>query len=371
MKIAVFLSVLLLISTFTFGKEIHQEFQVQPGQQLTVDLKTGGKIRIEGWDKPLVSVDVSMTGPDSDDTDVQIQQSASGIAIRSRVLGGLEDYDVTGLFEIRVPSRFDIEMESMGGAVTIHNVEGNIEGSTMGGKLDLFGLKGKISLSTMGGRIDLKKSHLDGEVSTMGGEVRMEEVTGNVQGSTMGGKVIHIKGDAKEGASGEIDISTMGGALNVEEAPEGARLNTMGGDIHVQSAKKHVEAKTMGGDIRIDSIDGWVHAETMGGNVTVAMTGDPASGKREVELTSFSGDIELTVPANLAMTLDLELAYTKGKSGRYSIKSDFPVQTKESEEWDRKDGSPRKYIHGSGKIGEGTHRVRIRTINGDIILKKS
>jgi len=108
----------------------------------------------------------------------------------------------------------------------------------------------------------------------------------------------------------------------------------------------------------------------MGGDVTVMMTGDPSRGNREVELISYSGDIELAVPDNLAMTLDLELAYTKNKSGRYSIKSDFPVQTKESAEWDYDEGSPRKYIHGSGKVGAGTHRVRIRTINGNIILRK-
>jgi DUF4097 and DUF4098 domain-containing protein YvlB len=372
MKMIPFLTLFLLFATISFATEIHQEFQVQPGKRLTIDLKTGGKIRIIGWNKSTVKVDASITGPDGEKCDVQVKETEQGIDIRSRYIADDNDYHTDGRFEIRVPSRFDIEIESMGGGVTIQNVEGEFEGRTMGGGLDLSGLKGKISLSTMGGRINLTRSHLDGEVSTMGGEVLIEEVTGNVQGSTMGGKVIHKKGASAGGTgSGEIEMSSMGGELNVDDAPAGAQLNTMGGDIHVRSAKDHVKAKTMGGNIRIDAIDGWVHAETMGGDVQVVMTGNAASGKRDVELVSYSGDIELTVPSGLAMTLDLELAYTKGKSGKYAIKSDFPVSMEETDEWDKSDGSPRKYINGSGTIGAGTHRVRVRTINGNIILRKS
>ena len=371
MKLIPFLALFVLFATISVANEIHQEFQVQPGKKLNIDLKTGGKIRIEGWNKSAVSVDALIDGPDRDQCDVQVKQTEQGIDIRSRYIGRDKHYETDGSFEIRVPSRFNIEIESMGGGVTIRNVEGEFEGSTMGGGLDLSGLKGKISLSTMGGRINLTRSHLDGEVSTMGGEVLIEEVTGNVQGSTMGGKVIHKKGSSSGAGSGEIEMSSMGGALSIDEAPAGAQLSTMGGDIRVGSAKDHVQAKTMGGDIRIDSIDGWVRAETMGGDVEVIMTGNAGTGKRDVELVSYSGDIELTVPANLAMVLDLELAYTRGKSGKYSIKSDFPVRMEETEEWDKSDGSPRKYINGSGKIGAGTHRVKIRTVNGNIILRKS
>jgi len=371
MRLSLIVAFFLLITSVAFATEVHKEYQVEPGKKLNVDLRTGGKIRIEGWNKPVVSVNGYVKGSDRDNTEVQIEQTPGGIDLRTRFRGGRDHYDANGEFDIRVPSRFDVEIESMGGGVTIHNVEGAFEGSTMGGGLNLSGLKGKISLSTMGGSINLTKSHLDGEVSTMGGEVVIEEVTGNVKGSSMGGKVIHKKAGADGKPSGEVNISTMGGPLNVDEAPEGADLMTMGGNIHIGSANDHVSAKTMGGDVRIDSIDGWVRAETMGGDIKVTVTGDPSKGKRDVELVSLSGDIEITVPSDLAMTLDLELAYTKNRSGRYSIKSDFPLKTEETEEWDYDDGSPRKYIHGSGKVGAGTHRVRIRTINGDIILRKS
>ena len=368
MRLVLFLSCAILLVQSVHGAQIQREFQVKPGQDLRLNLKTGGDVTIEGWDKQAVQIDGSITGRDEDDFDIEVNQTPSGIEVRTRYTGRSRNVHSDGEFNIRVPSKFNVDIDSMGGSVTIRNVEGRFEGSTMGGSLDLSQLKGRISLQTMGGDVTLTRSHLDGEVSTMGGEVLLDDVSGGVTGSSMGGKV--IQKNMSGTSTGEVRMSTMGGELNVKEAPAGAVLNTMGGDIHIGTAKSHVQAKTMGGDIRIDSIDGWVDAETMGGDVHVRMIGDPSKGKRDVELTSLGGDIELTVPQNLAATFDLELAYTKGKSGRYTIQSDFPVETEESKEWEYEDGSPRKYIHGAGKVGSGQHRVRIRTINGNIILKK-
>jgi hypothetical protein len=259
MKVKFLFAVLsgLLFLQAVSATEVQREFQVEPGKQLRLDLKTGADIRIEGWDKPVFRIDGSLTG-DSDNFDVRIEQTTTGIEVRTRYIGNRRHYDSNGEFDIRVPSRFNVDIDSMGGSVIIRNVEGEFDGSTMGGSLDLSGLKGRISLSTMGGDVTLTKSHLDGQVSTMGGEVLLEEISGTVKGSSMGGKVVQKKSSGTDSKTGEVEISSMGGALNVQDAPEGAVLSTMGGDIHVVSAGDHVRAKTMGGDIRIDSIDGWV-----------------------------------------------------------------------------------------------------------------
>ncbi len=111
-------------------------------------------------------------------------------------------------------------------------------------------------------------------------------MVGDVRGSSMGGNVRYKNVRSRGGRSvaertgGGIDevdpdtvqISTMGGEIEVEEAPEGADLHTMGGDIEVHGARRFVRAKTMGGNIEIESIDGWVQATTMGGNIDVHVT---------------------------------------------------------------------------------------------------
>jgi DUF4097 and DUF4098 domain-containing protein YvlB len=108
----------------------------------------------------------------------------------------------------------------------------------------------------------------------------------------------------------------------------------------------------------------------MGGDVTVTMTGDPTKGKRDVNLTSMGGDITLTVPSGLSMDIDLEIEYTKKRDKDYKIISDFNIQQKHTDEWDKSKGSSRKYIYGKGQVKDGKHKIKIKTVNGNIVLKR-
>jgi DUF4097 and DUF4098 domain-containing protein YvlB len=303
---------------------------------------------------------------------VEIVQVADGVRISSYYQTKQRSYNGSVDFEINVPKKFDLDLESMGGGYAIENVEGRIEGKTMGGPLTLTKLKGNLDLITMGGKITLRSSEVDGRVKTMGGEVLVEDVTGNVKATSMGGKVIqrNVKNRSGEGIENEVNIRTMGGDITVDDAPEGADVHTMGGNIYIQRVSKHARAKTMGGNIEIDAVDGSVQATTMGGEITVTMVGDPAQGDRSVAVESMGGDVTVTVPAALSMELDLALAYTKDARERYEIVSDFDVKREETKEWDRSKGSPRRYISASGSIAGGKNKVRIKTVNGNIYLRK-
>jgi len=202
------------------------------------------------------------------------------------------------------------------------------------------------------------------KITTMGGNLDIDSKGGKVEAKTWGGDI--------DAAGDEINASTMGGDITVDEAPSGAEVHTMGGDIKIHSVKKYVKAKTMGGDIDIDAIDGWVETTTMGGDVTVTMIGDPGEGKRDVEIISMGGEVKLTVPPELSMDFDIELEYTKDSRQNYRIKSDFDMQIEETEEWKRSHrfGSPVKTIYGIGKINGGKNRIRIKTTNGSIDIKR-
>ena len=206
----------------------------------------------------------------------------------------------------------------------------------------------------MGGEIRLPESDIDGSVKTMGGEVLVENVTGTVEATSMGGKVIqkNVHGRGSDAKSGELRVKSMGGEIRIDDAPEGANLHTMGGPITCAFGQRFVKAETMGGNVDIDAVDGWVEATTMGGDVKVSMTGDPAQGDRHVNLSSMGGDVDPTVPAGLAMDIDIELSYTKGKSGMYKIESDFPLQQNESPEWTTHHGSPEENHQGNREDGK-------------------
>ncbi|MFC2087983.1 DUF4097 domain-containing protein [Calditrichota bacterium] len=369
-KVLVFLLAISLFGTLFGSDKVTKEIKVNAGEKLEVDLDTGGDIEVTGWEKNLVSVIVFIEDYDKEDYDISIEKYSKGVSVN---IDSRRHHRRSGnlVAKINVPSKFDLELKTMGGDVKIESVGGMIEGETMGGDLVLTKLNGKIEFSTMGGDIYLKNSELDGEVSTMGGDVEFEDVIGDVKGSSMGGDVVYKNVKKKDGRSTgkEVNISTMGGEINVDEALFGANVSTMGGDIHIRKAGKYIKAKTMGGDIQIDKIDGSVTTSTMGGDVEVTMVGDPDQGDREVDISSLGGDLRLTVPAGLSMEFDIKLSYTR-RGSEYKIISDFPIKIEESDDWDYSQGSKRKYIYGKGEVNGGKHRIRLDTINGNIYILK-
>jgi hypothetical protein len=370
-------AIIILLSLFFLGasarsETMEREFKVSPGKTLYVELETGGSITIIGWNKELVKVKGHIGGRDAKDCKVEMEEESGGIRMSSYYNGGKNHRSSDLDFEINVPNKFDLDLETMGGGITIDNVDGKMEGKTMGGKLNLSNLKGKLSLITMGGKITLTNSEVDGSVKTMGGEVLVQDVMGDIKATSQGGNVTqkNVKSRSGKGVGGEVNIKTMGGDINVDDAPEGADVHTMGGDIHIKRVVQSVRANTMGGDIEINAIDGRVDATTMGGDVNITMIGDPEKGDRMVKIESMGGDITLTVPAKLSMDIDITLAYTKDRDDDYKIVSDFAVKQEMTKEWEQDHGSARKYIYGTGMISGGKHKVRIKTVNGSVYLKK-
>jgi len=345
---------------------LEREIPVRSGGLLEFDLDTGGTITITGWNSESVQVSAEISGRSADIIDLRVEEREGGVLISSRFTESRNNTSSSIDLEVRVPSIFNVKISSMGGGVSIDGVDGTFSGKTMGGKLNLTNLKGELQLTTMGGEIRLTNSDVDGRVKTMGGKALVEDVFGDVKVTSMGGEVTHRRVTRTHGDSigDQVKIDTMGGDINVSDAPSGADVHTMGGDITIDSAREYVKAKTMGGDIRINEADGWVKATTMGGDVRVLVIGN-----HDVELTSMSGEITLAIPDGADLDIDIELDYTKNSSRNYKIVSDFPIDQNESADWDYDHGTPRKTI--SGVATGGGNRVVIRTINGNVYLKKS
>ena len=359
--------VLLAVGVGAAGA-FEREIPVRSGGLIEFDLETGGSISITGWGSESVQVSADVSGRSAENVDLKVEEMAGGVLVRTEYLEKQRNQSTSIDIDVRVPSLFNVKINSMGGGVTIDGVEGTFKGKTMGGKLILSNLKGELQLTTMGGAIRLTNSDVDGKVKTMGGTALVEDVFGDVKVTSMGGKVTRRRVTRTNGTSiGEqVNIKTMGGDIDVSDAPQGADVHTMGGDIRIESAREYVKAMTMGGDISLDSVDGSVKATSMGGDVRVVVIGN-----HDVELTSMSGGITLIMPDGDDLDIEIELDYTKNSSRSYKIISDFPLDQNESADWDYDKGTPRKTIRARGTVGGGANRVVIRTVNGNVNLKKS
>jgi len=160
---------------------------VPAATRISLDLKSGGSVKIVGGTDKVVRVRVTEDGRECNDCNVKLEQTSQGLQVRS-------DRPATGgsqlNFEIQVPIHFDVELTSAGGEVQIEGLDGAIKGQTQSGSLTLRRLSGEVDLTTMRGDVMLKESYVSGKVSSGSGKVVLEDVSGTVQGIAQGGKVI-------------------------------------------------------------------------------------------------------------------------------------------------------------------------------------
>jgi len=366
-RMALMVLLMLAVAGSVPATAVQKEFQVSAGGTLVLDLEAGGDVTVTGGSNGTAVISINQDGPDQSNVEIDARLEGSRLVVSSgyREHKKMQRSNIT--IEVSLPYLFDIELDSMGGGLTVNGLEGTIAGKTMGGELVLDNVIGELALTTMGGEISLTNSEVDGRITTMGGEVLLEDVIGDVEATSMGGEVILRNVTRRDGSStGEmVKISTMGGGITVDDAPAGADVHTMGGDIIIESVYEFAKVKTMGGDILIRAADGPVDATTMGGDVRVTVIGGMGG---DVTLVSMSGEVHLTVPPGFPMDIDIELEYTKKSARNYKVISDVPLEQSESPEWDHSRGSPCKTIHATGTANGGGNRVMLSTVNGNIYL---
>ena len=383
----VLLAALLIVAPAAFADDTYEkEFNLESGGKIELEMKYGGSLHAEGWDRDVVRIECEETRNGLDEYEFEIELKNNKLL---RFTAHPEDDAIASnnlKVKLMVPKKCDIEVHSGGGGITIIGVEGEFEGATGGGSIRMQKVKGKADLSTGGGLISIHDSELDGRVSTGGGEVQVRDVVGNVVAQSGGGNVSYRNVRDRDGRrrmpngladEGDNDISeetivrsTAGGGMRLSEAPGGAILLTGGGNIIVRNAEDFVKATTGGGSIRIEIHDGSVRAVTGSGDIEVEVTGDLGEGDDGVHLTTGNGDIELILPADISAQLEFDLAYTRNSNRNYEIESDFDITLKRTDEWETRHGSPRKHIYGTGKLGGGKYLIKISCVNGNIRLRK-
>lgn len=162
-------------------------------------------------------------------------------------------------------------------------------------------------------------------------------------------------------------IVKAGGDIEVDGAPQGADLVTMGGNIHVGRVDTFANLKTMGGNIDVDAASGSVQAKTMSGDIVAHIIGT-SKPPREINLSSNQGEITLVVPKDFPMSVEITLAYTDNQATAFHVIDDLGLRQVKTDSWDRKHGTPRKYIYANGRVGSGENRVVINTVNGNVRL---
>lgn len=234
---------LVLVPAWAAGADtLKRSFDVAAGGTLRVDTKVGS-IDVRTGSSDQVTIRVERDGRDGELLDVQFEQRDGGIEVLGEWSDDKNNWNRKAKvqFHIEVPQRFDLELETSGGSITVGDLDGTLRADTAGGSLDF-------------------------------------------------GRIL-----------GEVDAHTSGGSIKLAGGGANVRLNTSGGSIRVGEVAGDLNAKTSGGSIRIDGVDGMVDASTSGGSVEARLTSQPT---QDCNLSTSGGTVTLYIDPGLALDID-------------------------------------------------------------------
>lgn len=166
---------------------------------------------------------------------------------------------------------------------------------------------------------------------------------------------------------GSYSYTMAGGDITLDKVPGGGRVYTGGGRVYIGSSGGSLNVSTGGGDIELPQMGGDATVWTGAGAITITVVNTDGT-EHSMDVFTGHGRVVLELPAKLDATIELESAYTDNFGRKTGIESDLAFTRSETQAWDDRDGSPRKFVRARGVVGNGHGLIRVRTVNGDIVV---
>lgn len=313
------LALTLLATTAAFAETdtIRRGFNVAPGGTLRLEAGTGNVKIVSGGNGVAVEIVRKARGrralAQMRDHKIDVHQDGNDVIID----GDLDDrdwgfhwwsddeYEVQ--WNVRVPSRYNVDVRTSGGSIDLADIGGTVEARTSGGS---------ITTGRLGGSANLK---------TSGGGIRIG------------------------GASGELVAHTSGGSIEVGDTTASVDVRTSGGSIKIARTGGDVVAHTSGGSIRIEDAYGSVDATTSGGSIHARLSKQPTASSR---LSTSGGGVTVLLAHGIGVELD-------ARSSGGGVHTDLPITVNGTLD----DNSVR------GRIGAGGPKLVVRSSGGGITVR--
>jgi hypothetical protein len=288
------------------------------------------------------------------------------------------EYTGTGAhsWKITTPKDIDLDLTTIGGNITIMDVDGNVTLHTRGGSVTVGNVRGNATIVTEGGSI---------KVGNVGGSANMR-TPGTIEVGDIGGNA-YLRTTAGRITTGNI-MGMMADAeaartIVINKAME-IQANSTGGDISIGEAA-HIDAKADGhitsrrvhggfkghaeeGDIRLDNAGSWVEASTVRGNILVHVMPENMDGDLHLDLQAGNGDVTVYLPARMRATVDATVQRPAFQSP--PISSEFPLAPRRPPQSLIPENKYYAPTHSAFVINDGGNKVVLGTLAGKITIRK-
>lgn len=269
---------------------------------------------------------------------------------------------------------FDIEPqgENSGGSsvsteIEIHVPKGvSLSASTEHGVIQISGINGNISAEGHAGDIEIRQSGADVIVeSHPGDDVRVVGATGNVRVSGRGTQVeiSDVKGAVTVDGEfyGPLTFTRLAEGVHFISQRSDMTVTQLSGrmelpspgDLGIYDSSGNVTITTTKRDLTLENITGKIQIDNHNGNVTLRFPDPP---KEQIEITTQSGDIDLTMPAKSMFDIS-------ARADRGDLDCDFGDL---GSKIDKANGNSRL----DGSVGAHGPKIQLHTTYGTIRLRK-
>jgi hypothetical protein len=224
--------------------EVREQTLAMSGAPIAIDGRQNGGISVKGWDQGQVLVRARVqtgapTAVEAADLARQIRIETSGVKIYASGPENRRNYHWDVSYEVFVPRRADLSLETHNGGISISEVNGKIDFTALNGGVVLRKVGGAVRGSTTNGGlvVELSGDRWDGETldvkTTNGGVVLSvpENYSANLQTGTVNG-----------GISIDFPI-TVQGQINKQIA------------VNLGSGGAPVKAMTTNGGVRVKRVN--------------------------------------------------------------------------------------------------------------------
>jgi len=265
-----------------------------------------------------------------------------------------------------------VDVESDFGAVTLSNLSGSVLGKSSNGSVTAHNISstgsvvfssdfGKVSLDTVSGG-DVTASSSNGHIVlknvTASGLLKVESEFGGIDINTSRTNVLQVKTNNGQVKLDQLNVtgastveSDFGTLILTNVKAASYDLSTQNGKISLDGAQGPIKAHSDYGDVSVSNAQN-ATINLSSNNGAVSFSGSLGAGPHT--LKSDFGNIQVTLPAESALSVDLQTGFGK-------ITSDFSVVVK----------GAISTTHSVGSINGGGATLTINTNNGNITLQSS
>lgn len=388
--------------------EESKTLRVDADKSITLDVSDdAGNVTVTGAEVDTVQVKVIKTAYDSTqaraDEEVKgiqytITQNGNAITIKYSLPKSMNFNNQINTvdFIVTVPSETQVTIDT-NGDVTVSDIKGSTDLSTDFGSLNVENIQGSLSMDTNNGDIQAKSVDTSGKdikVDSSFGDITMEQITchdltvtasngqlsftnvratSEIYTKSSFGDVTYENGSSTslqlEGSNGKIKITKF-------DVKQGLEIKNSFGDIRLTDVTAgSYDLSDNNGDLTIDGVSGKLKAHTEFGGIeivnasSVILDLDTNNGNIEFSgslgegphmVKSEFGSVNLTLPADIKLNVDLSTEFGK-------IKSDLPITVTVTET----SGSNSNHDQIVGTINGGGDLLTVDTNNGSVTIHVS